>query len=145
MREQYEFLYSLLSEITPEMQAEKDQTFAELDKLQDLNALTDDDVVLGVGSNYWKWLAGYDALLAAEKMTRPVLLLQGEEDYQVTMKDYAIWENAFGDKENWTMISYPGLTHCFVPGQKEEGADVYRREGKVNKEVIGDIAGFINP
>ena len=143
MREQYEFLYSLMPEITEEQQAEKDQTFAELDRLEDLDALGEDDTVLGVWSAYWKWLAAYDILAAAEEIRQPVLLLQGEEDYQVTMEDYAIWQEKLGAKKNWTMISYPGLTHCFVSGKKTDGSAVYTYEENVSSDVIQDIADFI--
>ena len=143
MREQYDFLYSLMPEITEEQQAEKDRIFGELDRLNDPDSLADDDAVLGVYAPYWKWLAAYDALEAAEEMDRPCLLLQGEEDYQVTMEDFGIWKNALGGKENWTLISYPGLTHTFTPGQKTEGSAVYSRADKVDPRVIGDIAEFI--
>ena len=144
MREQYDFLYSLLPEITEEQQAEKDAMFSELDKLKELDSMTDDDTIAGVYTPYWKWLAAYDALSAAEGITEPVLLLQGEEDYQVTMEDYAIWEKALGDRDNWTLISYPGLTHPFTAGQKTEGAAAYLRSEKVDGKVIQDIADFIN-
>ena len=144
MREQYDFLYSLMPEITAEQQAEKDALFAELDKLQDLDALTDDDTVAGVYSAYWKWLADYDILQAAKDISRPVLLLQGEEDYQVTLEDFGIWKDALGEKENWRMISYPGLTHVFTAGRKTEGAGVYTRPGRVDAQVIQDIADFIS-
>ena len=143
MREQYDFLYSLLPEITAEQQAEKDMLFAELDKLQDLDALGEDDTVAGVYSAYWKWLADYDILKAAEEITEPVLLLQGEEDYQVTMEDFGIWKEAFGEKENWQMISCPGLTHAFTEGQKTEGSAAYTRSGRMDAQVLRDIADFI--
>ena len=143
MREQYDFLYSLLPEITDEQKAEKDALFAELDKLQDLDSLTADDTVAGVYSAYWKWLADYDALQAAGEITEPVLLLQGEEDYQVTMEDFGIWKDALGEKENWQMISCPGLTHTFTPGRKTEGAGAYSRPGRMDARVIQDIADFI--
>ena len=143
MREQYDFLYSLLPEVTAGQQAEKDALFAELDKLQDLDALSGDDMVAGVYSSYWKWLAAYDILQAAEEITVPVLLLQGEEDYQVTMEDFGIWKGVLGEKENWRMISYPGLTHVFTAGQKTEGSAVYSRSGRVETRVIQDIADFV--
>ena len=143
MREQYDFLYSLMPEVTEEQQAEKDALFAELDKLQDLDALTEDDTVAGVYSAYWKWLADYDILQAAGEITKPVLLLQGEEDYQVTMEDFRIWKDALGEKKNWQMISYPGLTHVFTAGRKTEGAAVYSRSDKMNAQVIQDIADFV--
>ena len=143
MREQYNFLYSLLPGISAEQQAEKDALFSELDKLQDLDSLAEDDRVVGVYSAYWKWLAAYDILGAAGEITEPVLLLQGEEDYQVTMEDFEIWKSAFGDKENWRLVSCPGLTHAFVPGEKAEGSAVYARDGKVREDVILEIASFI--
>ena len=143
MREQYDFLYSLMPEITAEQQAEKDAMFAELDKLRDPDALAEEDMVAGVYSAYWKWLADYDILQAAKDITRPVLLLQGEEDYQVTLEDFGIWKDALGEKENWQMISYPGLTHVFTAGRKTEGAEVYSRPGRMDTQVIQDIADFI--
>lgn len=145
MREQYDFLYSLMPEITAEQQAEKDALFAELDKLQDPDALSEEDTVAGVYSAYWKWLADYDILQAAKEIDRPVLLLQGEEDYQVTLEDFRLWKDALGEKENWRMISYPGLTHIFTAGRKTEGAEVYTRPDRVDARVIRDIADFILP
>lgn len=143
MREQIAFLVSLTPELPAEAQAETDALLAELDKLKDLDALTDDDTVAGAYAPYWKWLAAYDVLAAAEEITAPCLLLQGEEDYQVTTVDYGLWQEALGEKDNWRMILYPGLTHCFTPGQKAEGSAVYARAEKVDPQVIRDIAGFI--
>ncbi len=144
MREQYDYLYSLLPEVTEEQQAEKDALFSELDRLKDPDALTDDDMIAGAYAPYWKWLADYDALKEAEGIAEPCLLLQGEEDYQVTMEDFAIWQEAVGEKENWQLISYPGLIHAFTQGQKAEGAAAYSRNEKVDPQVIEDIAGFIS-
>ena len=143
MREQYGFLYSLMPEVTEEQQAQKDMIFTELDKLKDIDALAEDDTVIGVYASYWKWLAAYDALQAAKDITEPVLLLQGEEDYQATMVDFDLWKEAVGDRDNWRMISYPGLTHVFMPGLKTEGSAAYAGEGKVDEQVIRDIAGFV--
>ena len=143
IREQYNFLYSLMPEITAEKQAEKDAVFAELDKLQDLDSLSDTDMIAGAYVPYWKWLFTYDILQAADEITLPVLLLQGKEDYQATMEDYGIWQQHFGNKANWQMISYPGLTHIFITGQKSEGSSVYSRNEKVQENVIQDIASFI--
>ena len=49
-----------------------------------------------------------------------------EEDYQVTMEDFTNWKDKFGEKENWTFHSYPGLTHIFMQGErKNAGAEYY--------------------
>ncbi len=143
IREQYDFLYSLMPEITDEQRAEKDALFKELDRLKEPEALNEDDVIMGVYAPYWLWLADYDALKTAGEIALPVLLLQGEEDYQVTMEDFAIWKDAFGEKENWRLISYPGLTHPFTAGLKSEGSAIYNRADQMDASVIADIADFI--
>ncbi len=143
MREQVDFLSSLEPEVTKEQQAEKDALFADLDRLADLDSLAKEDQILGAYPAYWRWLSDYDIHKAAGEIKEPVLLLQGEEDYQVTMEDYGLWKDAFSDRENWKMISYPGLTHTFTPGKKTEGSAVYLRKEKVDDKVIGDIADFI--
>ncbi len=143
VREQYEFIYSLLPNVTAEQQAEKDKVFADLDKLKDIDDLPDDETVMGAYVPYWRWLAEYDITAAAKAIKKPCLLLQGEEDYQVTMTDFDMWKEALGDKANWTLISYPGLTHAFTAGKKTDGSSVYMKNEKVNGEVIEDIADFI--
>ena len=143
IREQYDFIFSLMEEVPKELQAEKEFLFAQLDRLEDPDSLTEDDTIMGAYSAYWKWMLDYDILQAAEEITQPVLLLQGEEDYQVTKEDYSVWKEALGDRENWTMILYPGLTHIFMPGLKTEGSAAYERDGKVQENVIADIAAFV--
>ena len=59
------------------------------------------------------------------------------------MVDFALWKEAVGDRDNWQLISYPGLTHVFMPGEKTEGSAAYAREGKVDTQVVRDIAGFV--
>ena len=144
IREQYDYLYSLLPEVTEKQQAEKDAVFADLDKLKKPEELAEDDMVMGVWSAYWKWLAAYDVLQVAKEIKKPVLLLQGEEDYQVTLTDFEIWKNSFNEKNSWKLILYPGLTHTFTAGMKTEGSSAYSRAEKVDAQVIQDIAVFIN-
>jgi len=62
---------------------------------------------------------------------------------KVNLEDFGIWKDALREKENWRMISYPGLTHAFTAGRKTEGAGVYSRPGKMDARVIQDIADFI--
>ena len=144
MREQYDFLLSIMPEVSEEQQQEKEKLFSELDKLKDIDALADDEQVAGAYVPYWKWLQSYDVLEEAEKISLPCLLLQGEEDYQVTMEDFNMWKEAVGDRPNWKMISYPGLVHVFIPGQKSEGSSVYLKEEHVDPQVISDIAEFVD-
>ena len=129
--------------VPEDQRAERDRLFAELDKLKDPDALTEEDQIAGAYAPYWLWLMAYDALDEAGRITAPCLLLQGEEDYQVTMEDFRIWQEAFAAKENWRLVSYPGLTHPFTPGLKTEASAAYARAEKVDPQVIGDIADFV--
>lgn len=143
MREQIEYLDSL-GQIPEDQRQIYDNLLKDLDKLQDLDSLPEDRPVAGAYPAYWKWFRDYDILQAAGEITRPVLLLQGEEDYQVTMEDFGIWQEHFGEKENWTLKSYPGLIHCLTPGQKTEGGNAYLGDKKIDAQVILDIAEFVN-
>ena len=139
MREQYIFLASVM----PEAAAQRDAALTELDRLEELDSLKEDDMVAGAYPTYWKWLFSYDILSSAALIDRPCLLLQGEEDYQVTMEDFSLFrENAAG-RDNWTLISYPGLTHMFVPGKKTDGPNAYLAQQHMDEKVLSDIADFI--
>ena len=144
MREQYDFLYSLMPDVTPQQQAEKDALFRELDRLADPEALAENDLIAGVYAPYWQWLAAYDVPAAAQEMTCPCLLMQGEEDYQVTMTDFALWQAALSGRDNWRLVSFPGLTHAFTAGKKTEGPAAYTRPETMDSRVIREIADFIH-
>ena len=142
-REQIEYLDSL-GQIPEDQRQTYGDMLKDLDKLQDIDSLPEDEPVAGAYPAYWKWLAHYDILQAADEITQPVLLLQGEEDYQVTMEDFGIWQEHFGKKENWMLKSCPGLTHCFTPGVRTEGVNAYIGDKKIDARVISDIEEFVN-
>ena len=144
MREQVEYLYSLQPEVTDDQLKEKEALFEELDRLEHLDELPDETSIAGAYVPYWRWLRAYDAVAEAGKITEPCLLLQGEEDYQVTMEDFRMWQEAFGNRQGWKLISYPGLVHTFTEGTKEEGSAAYTRDAHVDAQVIEDIAEFVN-
>lgn len=139
MKEQYAFL----AELDPTLKAQADAVTAELAKLENPEALTDDDEIAGVYAAYWKWLLEYDMTGLAAEISVPCLVLQGEEDYQSTMEDFTILRDALGAKDNRTFKSYPGLTHVFMEGKKADGPAAYMGEKHVSGEVIADIADFI--
>lgn len=143
MREQYDFLYSITPELTQEQEQQKEWIYGEPDKLKDAGELADTDVVMGVYGAYWRDLENYDQVEAADSITQPCLVIQGEEDYQVTMEDFALWKEAYGEKENWTFHSYPGLTHLLMQGEKDNGPADYEKAQTVDGQVIADMAKFI--
>lgn len=143
MREQYDFLYTLTPQLTEEQQAQKDAIYAQLDQLDNAAALSDTEAIMGAYGTYWKDLDAYDAVAVAADMTKPCLVLQGEEDYQVSMEDFGLWKDTYGNAGNWQFKSYPGLTHMFMAGQKANGSADYQKAQQVDPAVIGDITAFV--
>jgi hypothetical protein len=105
----------------------------------------DSPPVMGVPVAYWLDLKGYDPAALAKKLALPMLILQGERDFQVGMKDFALWKAAVGASKGVTMRTYPTLNHLFVAGEGKGTEAEYRKPGHVAPEVIDDIAKFVNP
>src|SRR5262249_16239947 len=52
------------------------------------------DLPEGLPASYWLDMKKYDPAATAAKLKVPMLILQGERDYQVTMDDFAGWKKA---------------------------------------------------
>jgi dienelactone hydrolase len=105
----------------------------------------DSPPVMGVPAAYWLDLKGYDPAAQAKKLGIPMLILQGERDYQVTLKDFALWKAAVGSNKGVVMKTYPALNHLFVAGEGKSLPAEYSKPGHVAPEVVEDIALFVNP
>ncbi len=106
-------------------------------------AAVDAKPVFGAPASYWLDLRGYDPPSAAKAITAPMLILQGERDYQVTMDDFAKWKAALASKSNATFKSYPALNHLFLPGSGKSLPAEYNVPGHVAEDVVRDIAQWI--
>ncbi len=73
------------------------------------------ELSLGVAAAYWLDLRGYHPEVVAQGLRQPILILQAEGDYQVTMEDFQNWQNALGPRSDVQFKSYPGLYHLFMP------------------------------
>jgi len=93
--------------------------------------------------SYWIDLQGYDPPRVAQSLKMPLLILQGERDYQVTMKDFDRWKAALQGRKSVTFKSYPRLNHLFLEGEGISGPAEYENVGHVLGEVIDDIAGWM--
>lgn len=102
------------------------------------------DVVDGIPGAYWLDMRNDDELATAAKLGRPMLVLQGERDYQVTMTDFAGWKKALAGKKLATLKSYPALNHLFLPGSGKSTPAEYEQPGHVPVEVIDDIAKWVS-
>ena len=100
----------------------------------------------GEQATYMQSLHTLDPVADARALARPLLILQGERDYQVTMADFAIWQAAFPDDESVTLISYPALNHMFNnsgdPARLSIPQD-YEIPAFVAAQVIDDIVKWV--
>ncbi|MGH9810826.1 MAG: alpha/beta hydrolase family protein, partial [Terriglobia bacterium] len=92
---------------------------------------------------YWLSLRAYDAPATAAKLKVPMLVLQGERDYQVSMKDFEGWKKALKGRDNVRFKSYPKLNHLFVEGEGKSQPREYGEPGHISGAVLDDIVAWI--
>ena len=100
--------------------------------------------ILGAGLPYWIDLRGYEPAKDATKIKRPMYILQGERDYQVTMTDFGNWKEALASQDNVQFKSYPSLNHLFIAGKGKSTPSEYSVRGNVSESVLDDIVDWIN-
>jgi uncharacterized protein len=94
-------------------------------------------------ASYWLDLRGYDPPSAAKALKQPMLILQGERDYQVTPDEFARWKAALGDRRDVTFHVYPALNHLFIAGAGKSLPAEYDRPSHVAEDVVRDIADWV--
>ena len=98
---------------------------------------------LGLTANYWLFLHNYHQTETAKKLKIPILILQGERDYQVTMTDFNVWKEALAKNKRASFHSYPKLNHLFMEGEGKSTPAEYETPGHVAEYLIDDIANWI--
>ena len=93
--------------------------------------------------HYWLALRGYNPPAVAATLHMPLLILQGERDYQVSMVDFANWKAALGGRKDVTLKSYPALNHLFMEGTGKSTPSEYTQAGHVAAEPVNDIARWV--
>jgi hypothetical protein len=110
--------------------------------------LRGDDVVElpGGGSergSYFLSLRGYRPAEAAAGLSLPILVLQGDRDYQVTAADFEGYKRALAGRPAVTTKRYPALNHLLIAGSGTPRPGEYETPGHVAEEVVADVAALI--
>lgn len=100
-------------------------------------------LLLDIPRSYWELANAYKPVEVAAKLTLPMLILQGERDYQVTMEDFGLWRFGLLRNKNAFFKSYPKLNHMLQEGSGKATPFEYERESPVAGYVMDDIALFI--
>ncbi len=125
-------------------QAYLDETMATVEATK--NAQSGDDpttLLFHAPPAYWIDLNAYDPLATVQEVAAPILVLQGERDYQVTLDDLAGWQTALEGRDDVTVKTYPDLNHLLLSGEGDPNPTEYQTPGHIPETVIDDIAGWI--
>jgi dienelactone hydrolase len=146
--DQFTYIYSLDGTITPEHQNHLNEVKRQAAQVKspDLSPETPSATLpFGVPAAYWLALRGYRPEEIAKTLPQPLLILQGESDYQVTMEDFQIWKDALAERKDVQFKRYPTLSHLFMPveGGSTATPASYATPGHVAEEVVQDIAVWI--
>ncbi|MBU0982576.1 MAG: alpha/beta fold hydrolase [candidate division Zixibacteria bacterium] len=101
------------------------------------------DLPLDIPAPYWLDLRYYAPVDVAAQLELPMLIIQGARDYQVTIEDFGIWASTLEGRDNATLTLYPTLNHLMISGSGKSKPSEYTTPGHVDKQVIEDIAGWI--
>jgi len=98
-----------------------------------------------IPGSYFLDVRDYHPEKVAAALGIPMLVLQGERDYQVTVADdFGAWNAALAHKKNATLRTYPGLNHAFATGDGPPSPADYAKAGHVDQSVVDDIAAWVS-
>jgi pimeloyl-ACP methyl ester carboxylesterase len=144
---QLRYFASLDSEPVEAMQElihEEERKSDAADRLETNSTTASRELPFGLPASYWHSYRELDPIGTCQRMDKPILLLQGSRDYQVTLeKDFELWKNELGGKGNVDLRVLEGLDHCFVQGDGPSTPADYDVPGNVDVAVINDISGWI--
>jgi dienelactone hydrolase len=104
------------------------------------------ELPFGLPGSYWLDLRAYDPVSTAAALGKPMLVLQGCRDYQVTVEDdLARWRAGLGRQTEVTIRLYEADNHLFFPGVGPSTPAEYEPPQHVDPAVVADIAAWLSP
>jgi len=93
--------------------------------------------------SYWNYLNKLNLVSLAQKNKKPVLVLQGERDYQVPYSEYLKWKSTLINNSNYQFASFQKLNHLFLEGEGKSTPEEYSNRSNVPDYVIEEISKWI--
>lgn len=102
------------------------------------------ELPFGVPASYWLDLRGYDPAAAAAALGKPMLIIQGGRDYQVTVADdLSRWRAALGTRPEVTIRVLDADNHLLFPGSGPSSPAEYEPAAHMDPAVVADIAAWL--
>ena len=143
--EQNAFIYKASGDTTAAGKQQFIESSNEIDRsrLLKLGDIAPDSVILGAPASYWIDLNNYDQLATSKRIKNRILIIQGANDFQVSVQDFNIWRTSLAVNKNASFKLYPDLNHL-LSSQKEKGTGAqYRTPANVSPVLINDISIWI--
>lgn len=142
---QFAYLRSIPGADTTQIDIQMRQLGPMLARVREISAADSGDttLLLGAPPAYYLDLAANDPAAGWRDRREPLLVLQGERDYQVTVEQLDDWLARVGQREGMTVKRYPALNHLFLAGTGVPGPADYAEPRKVDSRVLDDIAAWI--
>ncbi|MBE1495517.1 dienelactone hydrolase [Amycolatopsis lexingtonensis] len=107
-------------------------------------AIPASDLLFNWPASYWLDLRDYDPVATAAGLDRPMLILQGGRDYQVTADgDLAGWRAGLADRPGVTIRVHDADDHMFFRGEGPSTPAAYESPQHVDPAVVADIAEWL--
>lgn len=92
---------------------------------------------------WWFEQKNYTPSELAKKQTGPLLILQGENDWQVTLEQFEGWKKALSKRKDVEFKSYPKVNHLLAEYDEVSIGAEYIQPSNVSKNMIDDMANWI--
>lgn len=141
------YIASLSPEAARELKATIETVEQEARRIDAPDFTADSGTVLGAPASYWLDLRDYDPVAVAAGLDRPILILQGARDYQVTVADdLAGWRAGLEHRPDVAIRIYEADNHLFFRGAGPSTPADYEAADHVDPQVVADIAAWLgNP
>lgn len=102
------------------------------------------ELPFGFSASFWLDMRDYDPVSTAESLNKPMLILQGGRDYQVTVEDdLSRWKAGLGHRPDVTIRVYDSDNHLFFTGTGPSTPAEYEPAQHVDPTVVTDIAKWL--
>lgn len=102
-----------------------------------------EELLFGWPASYWLDLRGYDPVATAAGLDKPMLILQGGRDYQVTVADDLVrWQAGLAHRPDVTIRVHDAADHLFFAGAGPSTPADYESPHHVEPAVVADIADW---
>lgn len=144
--EQVRYTVGLSGKTTPQGEkliAQAEKAAADMRNPDLKPGMTVDFMGVPLPASYVLDLRAYHAAETASRLKIPILVMQGDRDYQVVAADLNGWKQALEKKSTVTFKTYPALNHFFMPGTGPSSDAEYLKPNHMLETVVEDIAGWI--